>query len=595
MKTSNTTLTNNKSLERLLLDFDKKASDLSNKIDYYVSSHKGISFIILLIYIISISFISFFHEPWGDEAQAWVIARDCTVKELLFEIGHLEGHPPLWWLYLAIFAKTGFPYELGLKLAAIIINSISAHLIIYKAPFPKIINYSIPFTYFLFYQYGVISRCYSFLILGFVLCAIYYNTKNYTPFKLVFSLSLLCMSGAYGLIISFGIAIIWVWDIFSPILSHSCSHNNIKFSKIIRDNTKQLLALLTLLIVALFILINIIPYENTSGTYLENYNSLVFRLFYTFFLLPADSLFFSSYWGEGYLGMYNISVPVMIIGGLIWIIVFVVLLTRKEAYGYKKLLLIPYFIFSAVCANLYMYSHHIGIFALFILFWLWVCFDKSNTTNFTFINKKNNWLYDGEGKLLYNSEWIIFAYIIITSLSWSISSSYQDIIHNYVDSREVINFLKEYNLTDAKIMKPGTNYYINGETRYELTVNSMPLVTAYLPYDNNTYRTFFKDKSANWVVRALYLSDNDPNEKALISEWQNIGYPDVLIEECNLEYIYDKEYQLNNGPIPNYVCVKEIRFCLIFKGYYLSLGDLNCTRIYLREDIADSLNIPAIR
>ena len=55
-----------------------------------------------------------FHEPWFDEAQSWAIARSGTIKEILFEIPHYEGHPPLWHLILVPFAKLGAPYELSL-------------------------------------------------------------------------------------------------------------------------------------------------------------------------------------------------------------------------------------------------------------------------------------------------------------------------------------------------------------------------------------------------------------------------------------------------------------------------------------------------
>lgn len=576
-------------LEKKILKIDDSVLNFSNKINIYCTKHYFISIIILLIYFLSISIVSYFHEPWGDEAQAWLIGRDCTYKEMIFEIGHLEGHPFLWWIYLSIFAKTGFTYEIGLKLAAIIINSIASYLIIFKAPFHKIFNYSIPFTYFLFYQYGVISRCYSFLILGFILSAIFYNNKKTTPFKMVFALLLLCMSGAYGLIFAFGIALIWVFEIISYFINNTKSSIKISFFLYIKNIKNQVLALLLLLISAVIILILIIPYDNTSGTYLENYNSLFFRLFYTFFLLPADSLIFSSYWGENYLGAYEISVPIMIIGAFIWTLLLLILLTRNESKGYKKLLLIPYFIFSTICANLYMYSHHIGIFALFILFWLWVCFSNKEKNPVP----DNSWLIKGEGKLIYNTEWIAFIFMIIIPISWSISSSYEDIIHNYTDSREVMSFLEDYGLNDARIMKPGMYYNIDGEQKYEIAITSLPLITAYLPKNNNTYRSLYKNQYANWVVRTLFLKNNSAEEKELIKLWQTSGYPDVMINKCDLNYIYDSEYQNQNGPIPEYICVKKIRYCLIFKGYYISAGDLGCSSIYLRKDLADNLGLPA--
>jgi len=42
----------------------------------------------------------YFHEPWFDEVQAWMIARCATIKELLTVIPHYEGHPPLWHMIL---------------------------------------------------------------------------------------------------------------------------------------------------------------------------------------------------------------------------------------------------------------------------------------------------------------------------------------------------------------------------------------------------------------------------------------------------------------------------------------------------------------
>ena len=83
-------------LEKKILEIDDSVLNFSNKINIYCTKHYFISIIILLIYFLSISIVSYFHEPWGDEAQAWLIARDCTYKEMIFEIGHLEGHPFLW-------------------------------------------------------------------------------------------------------------------------------------------------------------------------------------------------------------------------------------------------------------------------------------------------------------------------------------------------------------------------------------------------------------------------------------------------------------------------------------------------------------------
>ncbi len=50
------------------------------------------------------------HEVWLDEAQAWVILRDCPLSELPYRL-NVEGHPPLWYLILYPFVKLGFPAD----------------------------------------------------------------------------------------------------------------------------------------------------------------------------------------------------------------------------------------------------------------------------------------------------------------------------------------------------------------------------------------------------------------------------------------------------------------------------------------------------
>ena len=65
-----------------------------NKKDYITSV------IIIILYISGLIFIGCFHEPWFDEAQAWLIAKSASYKEIITVVPHYEGHPPLWHLLL---------------------------------------------------------------------------------------------------------------------------------------------------------------------------------------------------------------------------------------------------------------------------------------------------------------------------------------------------------------------------------------------------------------------------------------------------------------------------------------------------------------
>ncbi len=148
-----------------------------------------------------------------DEAEAWQIARSVTLKTLFLETTHYEGHPPLWHLILMPLAKAGAPYELSLSLVSLAFMGTAVFLILWRAPFPRLVRLLLPFTYFFFYQYGVISRVYCVLTLAFVLLAIVYRSRNERPGRYVAALILMCVTLAYGLVIAGGLALVWLWEI----------------------------------------------------------------------------------------------------------------------------------------------------------------------------------------------------------------------------------------------------------------------------------------------------------------------------------------------------------------------------------------------
>ena len=102
--------------------------------ELFNKNEKPLNRILFCVFCFFLIFVSVFHEPWFDEAQVWMIARDASLYELLFVIPHYEGHPALWSLLLAVPAKLGVPFEIGLKIIGFIITSASAFLIIFRSP-----------------------------------------------------------------------------------------------------------------------------------------------------------------------------------------------------------------------------------------------------------------------------------------------------------------------------------------------------------------------------------------------------------------------------------------------------------------------------
>lgn len=220
----------------------------------FSKEHGKCDVITLIIYLLGVCTVSFFHEPWFDEAQSWAIARSGTIKEILFEIPHYEGHPPLWHLILAPFAKLGAPYELSLAAVNIFFMTLAVAVLLFKSPFPKLIRCLLPFNFFLFYQYGVVSRPYCILVLAIFLAAACYKNRNEHPVKYLLCLALMCAVHSYGIIIAGCLCIVWLIEIFTEYKKSG------KLADILKDRRCWLM--FCLLIFAMLVMAAIVPDEN---------------------------------------------------------------------------------------------------------------------------------------------------------------------------------------------------------------------------------------------------------------------------------------------------------------------------------------------
>ena len=65
--------------------------------------------LVLLVYVPITAYVSFHHEPWRDEADPWLVARDATCPEFCRIPGHV-GSPVLWHVLLLPLSRGGLPH-----------------------------------------------------------------------------------------------------------------------------------------------------------------------------------------------------------------------------------------------------------------------------------------------------------------------------------------------------------------------------------------------------------------------------------------------------------------------------------------------------
>ena len=90
--------------------------------------------VIILCFIVLSVVVGSRHEPWADEAHAWLIARDTSFYTLFFKYLHTDGHPALWHLILKLFQSIGFKYE-NFYLISTLFSSMGVSIFLFKSKF----------------------------------------------------------------------------------------------------------------------------------------------------------------------------------------------------------------------------------------------------------------------------------------------------------------------------------------------------------------------------------------------------------------------------------------------------------------------------
>lgn len=114
---------------------------------------------LLGLYALLLGLVASRHSCGFDEIQAWLIARDSSSLASLFYHLRFEGHPALWYLFLYIPAHISWN-PASMQTMNYVFALAWAWLILSARRLPWSIRVLIIFSYYGFYQYGVLPRNY---------------------------------------------------------------------------------------------------------------------------------------------------------------------------------------------------------------------------------------------------------------------------------------------------------------------------------------------------------------------------------------------------------------------------------------------------
>lgn len=465
-----------KSLDRVL-----KKETLENLVNGI--KNDWLTHLVLLLYIVLISVTISKHEPWADEAQAWLLARDSNPFELLFMNLRYEGHPPLWYLILMIPSKI-LPYRIISVISAIIAIS-GVCILLYRSSFPKIVKLLLPFSYFVFYQYGVIARSYVLVpILLFAIASIY-EDKTAKIYQFVVLVCLLANVSVFSTLIALSIMLIHLIDLIKA--------RSVLTKRLI---IKQIIAYVIFAVITALIVI--ILWQPEDSTFAKSYQYNIKQ----FYNMSRDIL------NEAMTEKLYISIPILIIS-LVWFWQTRVLL----------LYLLSTLSVLALFSIKYYNSWHLGFIFLAWVFVTWISFDKQREYRI-----KNRWFLSIAKKLVIASILVVLGFNIF----WTASASIHDFNGTYSGGVAVARYIKDNQLEGKKIY--ATSFWS----------------TSILPYFKENIFDNYSDGNRTtywlWSTKNSRIEDHDAVIKAqpdLIifgrTEKQDIpGYKFVGIFEGNL-------------------------------------------------------------
>ncbi len=160
----------------------------------------------LFFYAALVAFAIPYHEPWVDEAQAWQLARNLSLTSLFKTYIRYEGSPGLWHFLLWMLVRAHISYA-GLHWICGAVAAVAMGLFLFRSPFPRYLKLSLPFTYFLLFQYAVVAR--NYVLVPFLLFLIAIAWKKH-PFTLALTLGVLANASLHAAVISGGLALLYV-------------------------------------------------------------------------------------------------------------------------------------------------------------------------------------------------------------------------------------------------------------------------------------------------------------------------------------------------------------------------------------------------
>lgn len=377
------------------------------------------------------------HEMWRDEFEPWLIAKNSNSILDLFQNKRYEGHPSLWYITLFLVTRLS-DYPIAMQLLHFILAASAMYIFIRFSPFSTFHKALFCFSYYLVYEYSIISRGYCLGILFlFLFCALYSIQKKRNYLLLFGVLSLLANTNAFCWILSICLTLILLIEIVT-----------LQKDKI---TLKVLFGIAIFIFAVLFSVMDMIPPSDLGiASYWNKYLDLdlltktIVKVLYAY--LPIPDFHLHSFWNSNiFMSMFSSPQKYLVILLSLSIWFFSLFIFFKN----------PFYLFLYFSGSLsmliFMYVKFYGdirhwghIFILFVIT-LWLSHNQPDY-------KKDYGIRNSISGIA--ERWKI-TFLVIVLLFQCYAGIYvyiKDLTGNFSSAKEAAQFIKSHNYNDALII-----------------------------------------------------------------------------------------------------------------------------------------------
>ena len=230
---------------------------------------KVVGIVVICIWVVITLLRVFYHQPWYDEAHAYILAQNLSIPDLIAEMKD-EGHLLVWYLLIMPFAKLKLWYPYPMQ----IINwlcAFGAILIMWKkAPLHPVTKTIITFSYPFLAELPVVARCYSVGVMLLCLIAALYSKSIKHPIWYSLLILLCANTSVMALFGATAFGLVFAYDLIKSALNDEVKRKDF----ILSFSIMALTCLLILLQIGSSVFVRV-PMERALNFY-NNFSSFVY-------------------------------------------------------------------------------------------------------------------------------------------------------------------------------------------------------------------------------------------------------------------------------------------------------------------------------